>query len=60
MSIGIGENVSKSFDYAKNRLFGNWVDWLILIILCIIPIIGWGTYARICRPCIPRRRSKAR
>ena len=51
MSIGIGENVSKSFDYAKNRLFGNWVDWLILIILCIIPIIGWvfilGFVARI-------------
>ena len=53
MSIGIGENVSKSFDYAKNRLFGNWVDWLILIILCIIPIIGWalmlGFVARVYR-----------
>ncbi|MCZ9313197.1 MAG: DUF4013 domain-containing protein [Methanocorpusculum sp.] len=41
MSIGIVENLNKSVDFAKNRLFGNWVDWLILIILCIIPFIGW-------------------
>lgn len=41
MAIGIGDNVSKSFGYAKERLFGNWIDWIILIILCIIPIIGW-------------------
>ena len=53
MSIGIGENVRKSFDYAKNRLFGNGVDWLILIILGIIPVIGWvlmlGFVARVYR-----------
>lgn len=41
MSIGITENIGKSFDFAKTRLVGNWVDWIILIILCIIPIIGW-------------------
>ena len=41
MAIGIGDNLSKSFEYAKGRLVGNWLDWIILIILCIIPIIGW-------------------
>ena len=41
MSIGIVENIGKSYDFAKNRLVGNWVDWIILIIFCIIPIIGW-------------------
>lgn len=41
MSIGIVENVVGSFGFAKDRLVGKWLDWLILIILCIIPIIGW-------------------
>lgn len=41
MSIGITENIGKSFDFAKTRLVGHWLDWIILIILCIIPIIGW-------------------
>lgn len=41
MSIGISENIDKSFGFAKNRLVGNWLDWIILIIFCIIPIIGW-------------------
>lgn len=41
MSIGIVENLGKSYDFAKNRLVGNWLDWIILIIFCIIPIIGW-------------------
>ena len=41
MSIGIVENVSGSFAFAKDRLVGKWLDWLILIILFIIPIIGW-------------------
>lgn len=41
MSIGITENLGKSFGFAKNRLVGNWLDWIILIILCIIPFIGW-------------------
>lgn len=42
MSIGIVENLNKSVDYTKGRLFGNAIDWIILIILCIIPIIGWA------------------
>lgn len=42
MSIGITENIGKSFDFAKTRLVGHWLDWIILIILCIIPIIGWA------------------
>ncbi len=45
MAIGIGDNLSKSFAYAKGRLVGNWLDWIILIILCIIPIIGWLLFA---------------
>ncbi len=41
MSIGITENIGKSFYFANTCLAGIWVDWIILIILCIIPIIGW-------------------
>ncbi|MDV0441383.1 DUF4013 domain-containing protein [Methanorbis furvi] len=53
MSIGIVENVTGSFAFAKDRLVGKWLDWLILIILFIIPIIGWallfGFLARVYR-----------
>ena len=45
MSIGIVENLGKSFDFAKTRLVGNWLDWIILIVLLIIPIIGWLVFA---------------
>jgi hypothetical protein len=41
ISIGIAENLNKSLDFTKNRLFGNWIDWVILVILCLVPIIGW-------------------
>ncbi|MDV0443035.1 DUF4013 domain-containing protein [Methanorbis rubei] len=48
MSIGIGDNLGKSFEFAKNRLVGKWVDWIILIVLTLIimvggaiPIVGW-------------------
>lgn len=41
MAIGIGENLGNSFGYAKDRLIGHWVDWILLIIFLIIPIIGW-------------------
>jgi hypothetical protein len=28
-------------DFTKNFLFGSWIDWIILSILCLIPVIGW-------------------
>ena len=52
MSIGIGENLGKSFGFAKDSLVGKWLNWLLLIIVTIIPIvnfIGNGIYLRIYR-----------
>ncbi len=40
MSIGIGENLGKSFEFAKNRLVGNWLDWIILIVLTLLLMAG--------------------
>lgn len=52
MTLPIAENVKQSFDYAKNALVGKWMDWLILIVLTIIPVvnfIGMGIYLKIFR-----------
>lgn len=52
MTLPIAENVKQSFEYAKGTLFGKWVDWLILIVLTIIPVvnfIGIGRYLKIFR-----------
>ncbi len=52
MSIGIGDNLGKSFGFAKESLIGKWLNWLLLIIVTIIPIvnfIGFGTYLKIFR-----------
>ena len=40
MVIGIVENLRSSYDFT-NKAFRSFGDWLILIILFIIPIIGW-------------------
>ena len=39
MSIGIGDNLGKSFGFAKDSLVGKWLNWLLLIIVTIIPIV---------------------
>ena len=52
MSIGIGDNLGKSFGFAKDSLVGKWLNWLLLIIVTVIPIvnfIGLGTYLKIFR-----------
>ncbi|ABN07116.1 hypothetical protein Mlab_0946 [Methanocorpusculum labreanum Z] len=52
MSIGIGENLSGSFGYAKDKLFGSIGNWILLIILTIIPIVNFiamGTYLKVYR-----------
>ncbi len=52
MSIGIIDNLSRSFGYAKDKLGGNPGTWLILVILNLIPIVNWivyGTYVRVLR-----------
>lgn len=52
MSIGIGDNLGKSFGFAKDSLIGKWLNWLLLIIVTIIPIvnlIGNGIYLKIYR-----------
>ena len=52
MTLSIAENVKVSFDYAKNILVGKWVDWLLLIVFTIIPVvnfIGIGRYLKIFR-----------
>jgi hypothetical protein len=52
MSIGIGENLTASFGFAKDKLGGNIGTWLILSILNLIPIVSWivyGTFVKILR-----------
>ena len=52
MSIGIGDNLGKYFGFAKDSLVGKWLNWLLLIIVTVIPIvnfIGIGTYLKIFR-----------
>ncbi len=52
MSIGIGENLTASFGFAKDKLGGNIGTWLILSILNLIPIVNWivyGTFVKILR-----------
>ncbi|ABN07115.1 hypothetical protein Mlab_0945 [Methanocorpusculum labreanum Z] len=52
MSIGIGENLTASFGFTKEKLGGNIGTWLILSILNIIPIVNWivyGAYVKVLR-----------
>jgi len=52
MSIGIGENLTGSFGYAKDKLVGSIGNWIILMILTIIPIVNFiamGTYLKVYR-----------
>jgi len=52
MSIGIGENLTGSFGFAKDKLVGSIGNWILLIILTIIPIvdlIAIGTYLKVYR-----------
>ena len=52
MTIGIGNNLTGSFGYAKDKVMGNIGNWILLIILTIIPIVDFiaiGTYLKIYR-----------
>ncbi|HKM41729.1 MAG TPA: DUF4013 domain-containing protein [Methanocorpusculum sp.] len=52
MSIGIGDNLTGSFGFAKDKLGRNFGTWLILAILNLLPIVNWivyGTYVRVLR-----------
>ncbi|WP_319378272.1 DUF4013 domain-containing protein [uncultured Methanocorpusculum sp.] len=52
MSIGIGDNLTASFQFSKEKLGGNIGTWLILSILNIIPIVNWivyGVYVKVLR-----------
>ena len=52
MSIGIGDNLTASFGFAKDKLGGSPVTWLILSILNLIPIVDWivyGVYVKVLR-----------
>lgn len=52
MSIGIGDNLTGSFGFAKDKLGGNFVTWLILAVLNIVPVVNWivfGTYVKVLR-----------
>jgi len=41
MGIEIGETLGKSFEYAKDGLVGQWIRWILLIIISAIPIINF-------------------
>ncbi|RBQ25382.1 MAG: hypothetical protein ALMCE001_03800 [Methanocorpusculum sp. MCE] len=52
MSIAIGDNLTQSFEFAKEKLGGNIGTWLILSILNIVPIVNWivyGAYVNVLR-----------
>ncbi|HJJ30012.1 MAG TPA: DUF4013 domain-containing protein [Methanocorpusculum sp.] len=52
MSNGIVANLTESFGYAKDKLVGNIVNWIVLIVLSIIPIVNFiaiGTYLKVFR-----------
>ncbi|MDE4908119.1 DUF4013 domain-containing protein [Methanogenium marinum] len=42
--MGIGENLSESFEYSKEALVGKWVRWILLVIISIIPIVDFILY----------------
>ncbi len=41
MGIAIGETLGSSFEYTKDGLVGQWVRWILLIIISAIPIINF-------------------
>ena len=44
MVLSIGENLSSSFEFAKDGLVGYWLRWIILIVVTCIPIVNFITY----------------
>jgi len=44
MGLGIGDNLTASFEFAKNGLVGYWARWVILIVLSCIPIVNFITF----------------
>ncbi|MCL2460194.1 MAG: DUF4013 domain-containing protein [Euryarchaeota archaeon] len=44
MTLSIGENLSDSFEFAKNGLVGHWSRWFILMVISCIPIVGFIQY----------------
>ena len=42
--MGIGENLSESFEYTKEALIGKWKRWILLVIIGIIPIVNFILY----------------
>jgi len=49
MSIGIGENLTASFGFAKDKLVVNFGTWLVLAILNILSIVNWIVLWNICQ-----------
>ena len=47
MTLSIEENIMESFEFAKEGLVGEWMRWLLLIVLSIIPILNFITYGYI-------------
>ena len=44
MVLSIGENVTTSFEFAKDGLVGYWTRWLILFVAGCIPIVNFITF----------------
>lgn len=51
--MGIGENLSDSFGYAKDALVGKWVRWIILLICTIIFPLIYGYTLRVMKGTTP-------
>jgi hypothetical protein len=43
MARGIGDNLTASFEFAKDGLVGHWLRWLILILVTCIPFVNFIT-----------------
>lgn len=47
--VDYGKMVTGSFAYAKDGLVGKWMNWLLLIVSCIIFPLILGYFLRVCR-----------
>jgi len=44
MTLSFGENMTESFEFAKDGLVGHWVRWVILLVISCIPIVSFISY----------------
>lgn len=51
--LGIGDNLTESFDYAKEALVGKWMRWIVLLISIIIFPLMYGYSLKVMKGITP-------